>query len=109
MENENNGTEKSETSDDEYLLDLTKLQLYMYEPYVSKESLKESCPGKESSDLEEDRSRIGNILSGVLVVNANQRLLMQKVFAAWIKKKFLKVISKVYFHLFGKYFYRLIC
>ena len=40
--------------------DLTKLQPYMYEPCVSKESLKESCTGKESSDSEEDSSRIGN-------------------------------------------------
>ena len=47
-ENENNGTEESETSDDEYLSDFTKLQPYMYEPCVSKESVKENCPGKES-------------------------------------------------------------
>ena len=47
-QNENNGTEESETSDDEYLSDFTKLQPYMYEPCVSKESVKENCPGKES-------------------------------------------------------------
>ena len=34
----------------------------MYEPYVSKESVKENCPGKESSDSEEDTGRIGNTL-----------------------------------------------
>ena len=61
-EDENNRTEESETSDDEYLPDLTKLQPYMYENCISKESLKESCLGKESSDLEEDSSRIGNTL-----------------------------------------------
>ena len=31
-EDENNETEKSETSDDKSLPDLTKLQPYMYEP-----------------------------------------------------------------------------
>ena len=49
-EDENNGTEESETSDDEYLSDFTKLQSSMYEPCVSKEPVKESCSGKESSD-----------------------------------------------------------
>ena len=34
----------------------------MYEFCVSKESVKESCPGKESSDSEEHTSRIGNTL-----------------------------------------------
>ena len=61
-ENEINGIEESGTSDDEYLSDFTKLQLHMYEPCVSKESVKENCPGKESSDSEEDTSRIGNTL-----------------------------------------------
>ena len=42
-EDENNGTEESET-------DFTKLQSSMYEPCVSKEPVKESCSGKESSD-----------------------------------------------------------
>ena len=60
---ENNGTEESETSDDKHLSDFTKLQPYMYESCVSKESMKENCPGKESSDSEEDTSRIGNTLS----------------------------------------------
>ena len=61
-EDKKNRTEESETSDDEYLPDLTKLQLYMYESHISKESLKESCLGKESSDSEEDSSRIGDTL-----------------------------------------------
>ena len=61
-ENENSGTEESETSDHEYLSDFTKLQLCMNKPCVSKEVMKENCPGKESSDLEEDASRIGNTL-----------------------------------------------
>ena len=33
---------------------------------------------------------------------------MQKAFAAWKKKKFLKVVSKVYFLSFWKYFYPVI-
>ena len=66
-EEENNGTEESETSDDEYLSDFTKLKLYMYEPCVSKEFVKENCPGKESSKSEDI---VGlDILSGLLVVN----------------------------------------
>ena len=39
-EDENSGIEESEISDDEYLSDFTKLQPYMYEPCVSKESVK---------------------------------------------------------------------
>ena len=46
LEDENNGTEESETLDDEYLSDFTKLQSYMYKPCVSKESVKENCLGK---------------------------------------------------------------
>ena len=61
-EHENNWSEESETSDDEYLLDLTKLQPYRYEPCVSKEPLKEICPEKESSDSQQGISRIGNTL-----------------------------------------------
>ena len=59
-EDENNGTEESETSDDEYFHDFTNLQLYMGEPCVSKESVKENCPRKESSDSDEDTRRIRN-------------------------------------------------
>ena len=61
-EDENNRTEESETSDDEYLPDVTDLQPYMYVTCISKESLKERCQAKESSDSEEDSSRIGNTL-----------------------------------------------
>ena len=39
-EDQNNGTEESETSDDEYLSHFTKLQPYVYEPGLSKESVK---------------------------------------------------------------------
>ena len=35
---------------------------YLNESCVSKESVKENCPGKESSDLGEDNSKIGNTL-----------------------------------------------
>ena len=62
LEDENNVTEESETSVNDYLSDFTKLQPYMCEPCVSKESVKENCSGKESSDLEEDTGRIGNTL-----------------------------------------------
>ena len=59
---ENNGTEETETSDDEYLPEVTKLHPYMYEPCASKESLKENSSGIESSDSQGDSSRIGNTL-----------------------------------------------
>ena len=85
-EDEKNGTEESETSDDQYLSDFTRLQPYVYEPSVSKESVKLV------------------ILSGVFVANANQWLLIQKAFADSGNMKFVKVISKL-FHLFWKYFY----
>ena len=62
----------------------------MYEPCVSKDSVKENCPGKASSDSEEDTCRLG-ILFDVLVVTANQWLLIQKAFATSIN-------MKVYFH-----------
>ena len=35
-------------------------------------------------------------------------LLIQKTFTAWRNMKFMKVISKVYFHSFLKYFYPVI-
>ena len=85
-EDENNTTEESETSDDEYLSDFTKLQPYLYERCVSKESVKENCPGKELSDLQEDTIRL-EVLSGVLVVDTNQWLLIQKAFAARINMR----------------------
>ena len=44
------------------MCDFTKPQLCMYKPCVSKESMKEKCPGKESSNSEEDTSRIVNTL-----------------------------------------------
>ena len=72
-EDENNGTEESETSDDRYLSDFVKLQPYLYETCVSKESVK-NCPGKESSDSDE--------YNGALVVNTNQWILIEKAFAA---------------------------
>ena len=62
MEDENNGTKESKTLDDNNLSDFTKLQSYMFEPCVSEESIKKNCSGKESSDSEEDTSKIGNTL-----------------------------------------------
>ena len=67
----------------------------MYEPFVSKESVKGYYSRKESSDSEEDSSNIGNTLWCSLV-NRNQWLLMQKACAAWINMKFVNVISKVF-------------
>ena len=43
-EDKNNGTEESETSDDEYFSDFAKLQLLMSEPSVPNNSMKENCP-----------------------------------------------------------------
>ena len=60
LEGENDGIEESENSDDEYLPDLTKLQSCIKERCVWKESMKENCPGKESTVSEEDTSRTGN-------------------------------------------------
>ena len=36
LEDENNGTERSDISGDEYMSDFKKLKLYIYEPCVSK-------------------------------------------------------------------------
>ena len=79
----------------------------MYESCVSKESPKKTNQEK-NLQIRKKRAAKLEILSGVLMVNANQRLVMQKAFAAWKKKKFLKVVSKVYFHSFWKYFYPVI-
>ena len=46
-EGENNRTEESETSDNEYISDFTKLQPCMCEPCVSKETMIENFPGKK--------------------------------------------------------------
>ena len=35
MEDENNGTQESEISDNEYLSDFTKLETYKYEPFFT--------------------------------------------------------------------------
>ena len=60
LDDRNNGTEESETSYDEYFSDFLKLQPHMYEPCLLKVSMKENCAGKESSDSEEDTSKIQN-------------------------------------------------
>ena len=96
-----NGTEESQTSDDEYLPDLTKLQSHMYETCVSKESVKENCIRKESSNT---LWCCGKCKSKTTHAES---VYIQKAFTAW--KKFLKVILKVYFHSFWKYFYPVIC
>ena len=70
---------------------------------IFQKSVKENCPGKESTNSEED-ARL-EILSGVLVLKTNQWLLVREAFATWINMKFVKVISKGYFHSFSNYFY----
>ena len=102
----NNVIEESETSEDEYLSDFTKLQLYRYDNPVFQKSMIKNYPGKESTNSDVDAEL--EILSGVLVLNTNQWLLVQEAFAAWINMKFVKDISKVYFHSFLKYFYPII-
>ena len=101
-EDENNGSKKSETSDGEYLSDFTKMQPYMHEPCVSKEPLKRTVQEKNHQI---QKKALVKLEKSRGTVNTNQWLLMQEALAAWINVKFVKVISKVYFHLFLKYFY----
>ena len=91
MEDENNGTQESEISNNEYLPDFTRLQTYNYELFF----------------IKENTSKIGNSLC-VRLVNTNQWVLIQKALAAWINMKFVKIISKVYFYSFLKFFYPVI-
>ena len=86
-EDKNYRTEESETSEDECFPDLTKPQRYMYESCISKEFLKKSCLGKESSDSEEEISKIGNTLL-CYWGKCNQWLFMQKAFTVLINKEF---------------------
>ena len=107
-EYENNRTEESETLDDEYLPDLTtKLQL-LCEPYVSNEALKESCPGKKSSDFEDDRSSIANTL-WCSCGKCKSKATHAESICCLDKKKLLKVILKLHFHSFWKHFYPVVC
>ena len=106
-EDENNGNVESETLDDEYFSDFTKLKLYIYKPCVSKESLKENCAGKEWSGWEEDNSRIGNTL---YYFGGKYKPMSTHVegICCLDKMKFVKVVSRVYFHSFLKYFFPVI-
>ena len=70
-------------------------------PVFQKSPWKKSAQ-KKNHQIRNKASVELEILSGVIVVNANQRLLMQKAFTAWIKKKTSKVISKV--EIFIKYY-----
>ena len=90
------GQKKVKIQDDEYLPDFKKLQLHMYRPCF-KRVPQRKLPRKREKihQIRKKKAVKLEILSNVLVVNANQRLLMQKTFAAWIKKKFLKIIAKV--------------
>ena len=101
LEDENNRTEGSDISGDEYLSDFKKLKLYIYEPCVSKSPWKKTA--QEENDQIQKKTLVRlEILTGVLVVNTNQWLLIQKAFAVWINMEFMKVISKLYFHSFLK-------
>ena len=75
----------------------------MYERWVSEESMKENCPGKESLDLQEDTIRLEG-LSGVLVVDTNQWLLIQKAFAAQINVRLGKLFQRYTFIRFSNVF-----
>ena len=87
LEDEKNRIEESGTSDDEYLPDLRKLQPYIYKPVFQKSPWKKANQEK-NHQIRENTAVEVEILSDVFVVNANQRLLMQKIFATLIKKKF---------------------
>ena len=107
-EDENKGTEESEALDDEYLPDFTKLQPYFCN-LCSKRVRERKLPREKNHQIQQKTAAELEILSEVLVVNANKWLIMQEAFAAWIKTKFLKIILKVYFHSFLKHFYSVIC
>ena len=81
----------------------------MYKPYVSKESMKENSPGKESSDSVK-KTLVGlKILSGVLVVNTNQSLAMQKAWYCLDKYEIRWELFQMYtFICFMEYFYPVI-
>lgn len=64
----------------------------MDKPCISKASLNDAYPAKKSLNSEKDS---GRILSGVLVGNADEWWLMEKVLTVWKKIKFVKVISNV--------------
>ena len=100
-EDENHGAKESGNSHDKNMPHLTKLQPYpVYKPFVSKESPKKTNQEKNNQIRKKTAAKL-EILSGALMV-------VQKAFAARKKKKFLRVISKVYFHLFWRYFYPVI-
>ena len=71
---------------------------------VFKKSPREKTTQEKNHQIQKKTLVRLEILSGVLVVNTNQWLLIQKTFATCINIKFVKVISKVYFHSFFKYF-----
>ena len=106
-EDEINETEESETSDDGYLMILQSCNHTCMNLVFQKSQWKKTAPEKNHQIWK--KTLVGlDILPCVLVVNTNQWLLMQKAFAAWINMKFRKVISKVHFHSFLKYFYPVI-
>ena len=75
---------------------------------VFQKSLKKETAQEKNHEIPK-KTLVGlKILSGVPVVNKNQWLLIEKIFAAWINIKFVKVISKVYIHSFLKHFYSVI-
>ena len=75
------------------LPDFSKLQPCIYETCISKLSMSDTRLGKESSDIEEDSSIVGNTLwffcvkCRVIATDAESLCCLKKI-------KFLKVISK---------------
>ena len=75
---------------------------------VFQESPRKKTVSEKNNQFQKKTLARLEILSGVLVVNKNQWLIMQKAFAAWTNMKIVKVISKLYFHSFLKCFYPVI-
>ena len=105
------------------LMGLKKVKLQIMNTFLTLQSFTRTCtnpqfqksPRKKTAQEKntqiQKKALVRNTLYGFIVVNTNQWLLIQKVFATWINVKFVKVISnisKVYFHSFLKFFYPVI-
>ena len=79
-----NGTEETEILDDATATVQVRILLF-------KSVRKKKQIAQDKNHQIQMKTLIGlEILSGVLVVNTNQWLLMQKAFATWINMKFVK-------------------
>ena len=61
-EDENNLTHENESLNDKFLHEFSKLHSYVYEPCISKVSMKEAHLEKESSDPGKEKGRIESTL-----------------------------------------------